>query len=499
MHALVDQLAAAGARRVGAPLAVVARPAAVAVAGAHVQDLAVLARARLAHRARDRGMEAVVEADVDVAVRAFRRGGDRAHLRRPDPGRLLHEHVLARLQRRDRQLGQRVVRGGHDHGVGGVEHGLHAVDGGFERRHGVVARHQLVGAQHRRPLAPDQAAADDADLQPALLADRALEVELEAQLLHAGRAHRLARVVGPRGVDEQEAATAGADQLPADHAGTPRERVEPVDVLVRHPRRALALVLPVLVHQLGEALQIAGLEQRAALEAHRLRPVQVLEHRVVLLVRAAVLVGQQRARAARLAGVEEQEVARHPAQRLRVELERLDGDGVVGIERVRAHAAVRGDVLVLLADRLLEHVDLDLARRLGQLARRQRRVARERERLQQAHRVGAGRAHPGAGGHVGHRRDLERLAAPVPDQHLAQDRVADLARVVDLLELRVLEPVAALEHGVREHVDVLVDRPADEEAAVLAVVGRQVGAAAAERDAQRRAAKDHGHRATPGS
>ena len=81
-------------------------------------------------------------------------------------------------------------------------------------------------------------------------------------------------------------------------------------------------------------------------------------------------------------------------------------------------------------------------------------------------------------------------------ERLAQDRVADLARVVDLLELRVLEPVAALEDRVREHVDVLVDRPADEEAAVLAVVGRQVGAAAAERDAQRRAAEDHAHRAS---
>ena len=79
-------------------------------------------------------------------------------------------------------------------------------------------------------------------------------------------------------------------------------------------------------------------------------------------------------------------------------------------------------------------------------------------------------------------------------QRLAQDRVADLARVVDLLELRVLQPVAALEDRVREHVDVLVDRPADEEAAVLAVVGRQVGAAAAERDAQRRAAEDDAHR-----
>ena len=101
---------------------------------------------------------------------------------------------------------------------------------------------------------------------------------------------------------------------------------------------------------------------------------------------------------------------------------------------------------------------------------------------------------PGARGHVGHRGDLQRLAAPVADQRLAQDRVADLARVVDLLELRVLQPVAALEDRVREHVDVLVDRPADQEAAVLAVVGGQVGAAAAERDAQRRAAEDDAHR-----
>ena len=166
------------------------------------------------------------------------------------------------------------------------------------------------------------------------------------------------------------------------------------------------------------------------------------------------------------------------------------------MERVGADPAVRGDVLVLLADRLLEDVDLDLARRLGQLARRQRRAAGERQRLQQADGEGAGGAHPGPGGDVGHRGDLQRLAVPVADQRLAQDRVADLARVVDLLELRVLEPVAALEDRVREHVDVLVDRPADQEAAVLAVVGGQVGPAAAERDAQRRAAEDHAHRAS---
>ena len=80
------------------------------------------------------------------------------------------------------------------------------------------------------------------------------------------------------------------------------------------------------------------------------------------------------------------------------------------------------------------------------------------------------------------------------EQRLAQDRVLDLGDLVDLLGLGVLHPVAALEDRVGQHVDVLVDRPGDEEAAVLAVVGRQVGAAAAERDAQRGAAEDDAHR-----
>src|SRR5581483_9816102 len=103
-----------------------------------------------------------------------------------------------------------------------------------------------------------------------------------------------------------------------------------------------------------------------------------------------------------------------------------------------------------------------------------------------------------AGGHVGDRGDLQRRAVPVAQQALAQDRVADLSDLVDLLELGVLHPVAALEDRVHQHVDVLVDRGGDEKAAVLAVVGRQVGAPAAQRDAQRRAAEDHAH-AGPGA
>ena len=50
-------------------------------------------------------------------------------------------------------------------------------------------------------------------------------------------------------------------------------------------------------------------------------------------------------------------------------LQRLGLDAAVGIEREASDAAVRRDVLVLLADRLAEAVDLDVARQLGQLVR----------------------------------------------------------------------------------------------------------------------------------
>src|ERR671923_1531940 len=70
----------------------------------------------------------------------------------------------------------------------------------------------------------------------------------------------------------------------------------------------------------------------------------------------------------------------------------------------------------------------------------------------------------------------------------------DLARVVHFLEFRVLHAIALLEDGVRQHVDVLVDRTADDEPAALAVERRNVGAATAKADSKRRAREDHAHR-----
>src|SRR4051794_37294486 len=82
----------------------------------------------------------------------------------------------------------------------------------------------------------------------------------------------------------------------------------------------------------------------------------------------------------------------------------------------------------------------------------------------------------------------------MPGKSRAQQRVADVLHPVGLLPLQVLEPVARLEGRPRQELDPLVDRRGHHEAAVLAVVGGKVGAAAAEGDPERRAGSHGVHR-----
>ncbi len=65
--------------------------------------------------------------------------------------------------------------------------------------------------------------------------------------------HRRPQAPMVLGVEHQEAAAAGADQLAAERAVLPAELVPLVDLRVAHAHRAPLLVLPVLVHQLAEA------------------------------------------------------------------------------------------------------------------------------------------------------------------------------------------------------------------------------------------------------
>ena len=71
MRALIDQFAAAGNLRLETPLFLVADAAAMAVAAANEQQGADAALIGKRLGARDRGMEAVIEADLDDAAARF--------------------------------------------------------------------------------------------------------------------------------------------------------------------------------------------------------------------------------------------------------------------------------------------------------------------------------------------------------------------------------------------------------------------------------------------
>ena len=115
------------------------------------------------------------------------------------------------------------------------------------------------------------------------------------------------------------------------------------------------------------------------------------------------------------------------------------------------------------------------------------------QRLEQRGGEAAGGAEPGAGRDVGHAGDLQVAAVDARPARSASRMIGCCSspRARDALQLRVLDDQLGHEGLVDRDVDVLVDGGRDQEAAVLAVVGRQVGAAAAERDAQRAARDDH--------
>src|SRR4029450_9069461 len=95
---------------------------------------------------------------------------------------------------------------------------------------------------------------------------RALEVEAEAHLGQPGGRQGRAQARLLLGVEEQEAAPARADELAADGAVLERHRVPGVAARVDHGRVALALQLPVRVHDAREARQVARFQRLAALQ-----------------------------------------------------------------------------------------------------------------------------------------------------------------------------------------------------------------------------------------
>src|SRR5882724_2160625 len=114
------------------------------------------------------------------------------------------------------------------------------------------------------------------------------------------------------------------------------------------------------------------------------------------------------------------------------------------------------------------------------------------QHLEQARREAARRAQPRARRDVRHAGDLDTRAEDAGQtQRLADDRVLDLVDMRRALDLGVAQQHLLERRAVHGDVHVLRDGGGDEKATVPLVVGRKVGASAAERDAQWAASDDH--------
>lgn len=181
VHALIDELAAAGELRVGAPLAVVALAAAVAVAAAEKHQRPE--RAAVDERAGflQGRVKTMIVADTDF--RAGLRGGglDFAELRSVERAGFFDQHVLARADGVKRDGRERAVQRGDDDGVDLRigEDGLIIGDAFATRRElgeiGGARRIEVARVEHGMGLeavdafAADEAATDHREAQRLLL------------------------------------------------------------------------------------------------------------------------------------------------------------------------------------------------------------------------------------------------------------------------------------------------------------------------------------------
>ena len=113
----------------------------------------------------------MLEAHAHEPPGRARRLGDAVDVGRADAGRLLHQHVGARLQARDGQIGQAVVGHRHHKYVEVLrQQRVQRGEGQRAQRHGgrrleVVGAHELVAVERLRALAADEAAPGEADPQ----------------------------------------------------------------------------------------------------------------------------------------------------------------------------------------------------------------------------------------------------------------------------------------------------------------------------------------------
>src|SRR5277367_483619 len=129
-----------------------------------------------------------------------------------------------------------------------------------------------------------------------------------------------------------------------------------------------------------------------------LHEMQVVDHAGIVLLGPGVLVPKNLGCRSGISREEDQDIVGQRVARILVERKWLRINRPVTMEREAGYAAERSDVLILLADRFFQQVDLDMTGLFRQLARVNNAARLGVQRPKQRSCKAAGRTKAGAGG-----------------------------------------------------------------------------------------------------
>src|SRR3984957_8965875 len=322
----------------------------------------------------------------------------------------------------------------------------------------------------------------------------AFKVETEVEFAETGLAHGFAeRGLVLLAIDCEEAAAAGAGDLAAEGSVGAGELVPGVDGRIGDSFGEPLLGLPVQIHELAEASEIAALHAVKALHAHVFDLEKAGDDIVIVAPGGVVLPGEDGGRVAHLPRVKKKEIFFELVLDFGMERDARRDDDAIAIDVEARDSAVGSHVLILLADGLLETGELDVAGFFSQYLCAHGSLRECMQGFEKADEVTTGGAHGGARGDVGDGDDFEAAGHAEKFHGFASQVVFDLVDVMDELGFAVAHADHVVDDGgIDVEVHVFVDGDGKDESAVFAIEGGQVSSAAAEGDAEWSAGDDHG-------
>ena len=298
-----------------------------------------------------------------------------------------------------------------------------------------------------------------------------------------------------RNHEHHEAGTARAQQLAAERAGAPRIVIDPVDRRCARAVGQASLQRPAFVQELAKI----GRAVRHEASRPPLRPSRACGH--VGCIGFEVVdqfLGEVRRDPAAACIEQHQPFLEVAWRRASLEAKRRDRERIIGLELDDVHAAVGAGDLVLAADAFLELVLFEVDRALGERVGVEVVAAHGVQDIHQADGEGGARADSGARGQIALVKKLDALGVVVAErlQPGSHGGVQDLGNRADRFDMRPDDAMADTEERRQEagtDVAILVDGHRQDGAAMPAIPGRIVGAAAEERNAVRRSGNRHEH------